>query len=358
MKEILVPRLNANDDQVELAYLYIQNGAYVKTGQEIVDLGSSKATVTVRSEHEGYIIVNGKRGSKVKVGAVLATISKEKPILNQSIGQSKIENAPLGITRLSPAAEAYLHSMGKSISDFEVKGLVTTDMLQGPKSRAVSKEYSNLPVPEGLRTKRINARKSIEIDHLSAGEEGNLTSTLTVQFLAEDLLKRLKMHFAGGLLPLIIHEFSQLLDENPSFTSFFFAGEIYHYDRVNMGVAIDIDNGLKIVTIRNSEKLFPQQIYEALTDFAMRDLTNELTESDLSDSTVTVTDLSAQNILHFRPLLNGRQAVILGVGGDSELPGHPISLNITFDHRVLSGREVALFLNDLKQRLLQFKALS
>ena len=74
------------------------------------------------------------------------------------------------------------------------------------------------------------------------------------------------------------------------------------------------------------------------------------------DSSLTITDLSGFDILYFHPLINGKQSAIIGIGGDSTQPDYPMSINMTFDHRVSDGREVATFLNQLRARLISYAA--
>ena len=76
-----------------------------------------------------------------------------------------------------------------------------------------------------------------------------------------------------------------------------------------------------------------------------------LTPADVAESSLTISDLSMENVLFFQPLLNHRQALALGVGGDLELPGQPLTLTATFDHRVTSGREVSAFLATIRRLL-------
>jgi pyruvate/2-oxoglutarate dehydrogenase complex dihydrolipoamide acyltransferase (E2) component len=82
---------------------------------------------------------------------------------------------------------------------------------------------------------------------------------------------------------------------------------------------------------------------------------NEILPEELINSTITVTDLSNQDILYFHPLINGYQSAIIGIGGDSSRPEYPMAINMTFDHRVSTGREVATFLNELKKRILSYQ---
>lgn len=365
-KQMLVPRLNANDNKVSIAHWYVAHGDFVRAGQDLVDLGTSKATVAVQSTEEGYVQILHPAGTKADVGSPLAKFfPKADKVPASPAGAAKpLPSENLGETRFSRSALAYMEQNGLKKEDYRNRGLVTLDILLGKEAEPAGSApamrigaASLTPVPEGLRMKRPNALKSAEISSLSTGQEGNIVSSLTVQFQAENILKTLRTlgAFNGAILPVIIHEFAKLAREYPNLTAFFANNQTHFYDEVNVGVAIDTGNGLKVVTLKETSQLFPAAIYESLTDFAMRDLRGELVEEDLTGNTVTVTDLSAQNILHFQPLINGRQSAILGIGGDSTLPGHPMSLTLAFDHRVFAGREAAVFLNALKSRLLEYR---
>jgi 2-oxoglutarate dehydrogenase E2 component (dihydrolipoamide succinyltransferase) len=117
-------------------------------------------------------------------------------------------------------------------------------------------------------------------------------------------------------------------------------------------VAIDLGQGLKVVTLTEAEKLGAEGISRRLAELTLDYMETRLAPADVQGATFTVTDLSAFDVLQFEPLMNGRQCAILGLGGDSTLPGHPMSLTLAFDHRVLSGREVGTFLRALRDRLL------
>jgi hypothetical protein len=150
---------------------------------------------------------------------------------------------------------------------------------------------------------------------------------------------------------LIHYEVARLLTQWPQLTAYFADGSVHFYDRVDLGVAFDLGKGLKVVTLQDANKLLPVNFYEKTIEIGIRYLENRIRPDELIGSTITVTDLSGFDILHFHPLINGRQAAIIGIGGDSAQPGYPMSINITFDHRVSNGREVASFLSELRNRL-------
>lgn len=425
---MLVPRVNTNDDEVEIVHWYVKNQEFVEKDREIVDLESSKAVVSIESEASGYILTHGRVGDTVRVGIPLATFYSELSELEaalrgESTSQSnqtsqiheskaalpvileeqvsiaempqpatisedganskelqaapkekatesvqEVEKPSFNFTRFSQSAKEYIERNNLDSSRFEGMGLVSVEVIEeilGLKPSPVPPSSSPQTPPQiespaankgSLRSEKVGKSKQIEISLLSAGQAGGINSSLTVQFNSTGIRKTLEEvgSLSGQILPLILFEFSHLIEEHPAFSAYYEAGQIYYYDRVDLGLAIDLGKGLKVPVIRNANLLSPVELLETINNYAIQYLENRLAASDLMGGTVTVTDLSNEGILHFQPLLNQNQSIILGIGGDSSIDGYPMTLTIVFDHRVLAGREVALFINTLKKRLLSY----
>jgi pyruvate/2-oxoglutarate dehydrogenase complex dihydrolipoamide acyltransferase (E2) component len=258
------------------------------------------------------------------------------------------------------------------LKSFEGAGLVTAKSLLPPVQpdpqinakanvqdpKTVVPKSAEVPPFPNLKSEKVNRNKKFEIAALTAGQSGNINSSLTIQFNSDKVratLRSLKV-LNGQMLPLMLYELAQCLKISPRFNSFFFQENIYFYDHINIGVAMDLGEGLKVGVIKDANLLMPIDIYKILTDYSMKYIKNKLTVEEVSEGTVTVTDLSGDNILYFQPLINQNQTIILGFGGDSHLPGHPMSITGVFDHRVLSGRDVANFIVDFKKRILSYES--
>lgn len=379
--ELLLPKINTNDNTVELAHWYVEDGERVEAGADLVDVSSSKAVVTLPAEKSGYVLRRWAVGEEVAVGAVLASIfgdraqyeaakkaaaSGERPRAGARPPATATSGSFAG-TRFSKAALEHLAQSGLDPAHYQGAGLVSRRHLTGADSHETEAHLARggsgsleMPLPTfaaGMRASKTPKIKKLEIEALTSGQMGNVNSSLTVEFRSAGVRRALREldAFNGQVLPLILFEFSRLLEKEPFFTAFYNAGHVYHYDQVNLGVAIDLGRGLRVAVVREANRLLPIELYERVTDFTLRYMDNKLTEEDLTGGSVTVTDLSSQNIRAFQPLINQHQAVILGVGGDAGLEGHPMSLTLVFDHRVLTGREVATFLAELKERLLNYE---
>ena len=155
---------------------------------------------------------------------------------------------------------------------------------------------------------------------------------------------------SDSFLPIIIFEVSRLLNNYPILNAYFDEDVIRLYEKINIGIAIDIDDGLKVCKLNSTNEMSMSDIENNLSknidDYMNRDLKVE----QLSGSTFTVTDLSSFGVSGVVPLVNYNQCAILGISAlDKKLSR--ITLSLSFDHRVTEGKIVSLFLSDLKRRL-------
>ena len=369
-----VPTINANDEFVVVVRWHAADGARIAKGTPLVDVETTKAVVTVEAERDGWVRHRARENSEIALGAELAWYFSEESELAAAVVDSPpaVPLAPLAapaaaapakaaptaveptgefsLTRLTPEAEKLAASLGLdplALGDAKL-GLVTSNVLR---ERLAPRSPVPVPADDGLRRERAALAKRAEIGALSEGAEGNLRSSLTVYFDSAGVRARAEAEECG-LLPLVLAELAPLLAANPRFTAFYEEGRTVFYDAVRLGVAIDLGQGLRVVTVRDAATLDAAAIGRRLAELTLDYMENRLAPAEVQGATFTVTDLSAFDVLQFEPLINGRQSAILGLGGDSTLPGHPMSLTIAFDHRVLTGREVGEFLRALRNRIL------
>jgi pyruvate/2-oxoglutarate dehydrogenase complex dihydrolipoamide acyltransferase (E2) component len=154
-------------------------------------------------------------------------------------------------------------------------------------------------------------------------------------------------------LVVILHETAKLLASYRQMNACYYNEAMHQYENVNLGFAVDIDRGLKVLVIRNAQSLTFPELSARFEELLVRYSTNTLQISDLTGSTFTVTDLSAAGVHTFDPLINVNQAAILGIGADHPGPGgtSEFMLSCAFDHRLLGGRIVSEFMGELSRRL-------
>ncbi len=127
-------------------------------------------------------------------------------------------------------------------------------------------------------------------------------------------------------------------------------------ETIDISLAVDTDAGLVVPVVRDPAAATLKSLQQTVTDLADRARSRQLTAAEMSGGAFTLTNLGAQGIDAFTPILNLPQAAILGVGrirevpvvrGEEIVPGQEIALSLTFDHRVLDGAPAATFLAEL-----------
>jgi pyruvate/2-oxoglutarate dehydrogenase complex dihydrolipoamide acyltransferase (E2) component len=332
---VSAPRINTNDDEFEVVAWHVADGAWVNAGDELADVETSKAVVTINAESAGYVRPLVAVSCVVRVGEPLYLCASTAEALAQPV-QRPADVTPVSAAvpdvaepsapRLSRAAQRMAAERGIATDSF--RGLVTARALAGNAPAAANAVETNaarataLPpaaiAPAGPavpRRERVSRGKLAEAQALATGERGNINSLLTVYFDSAAVRARLlrEQSFDGNIQPLILFEISRLLKQWPQFTAYFDDGEIRYYDRIDLGVAMDLGQGLKVVTLRDASRLMPIEIFEQTIAAGLRYLDNKLTPEELTGSTLTVTDLSGFNVLHFHPLINGHQSAIIGL---------------------------------------------
>jgi pyruvate dehydrogenase E2 component (dihydrolipoamide acetyltransferase) len=167
-------------------------------------------------------------------------------------------------------------------------------------------------------------------------------------------LNRSFQYLRDTLLPVIIYESSRLLTDYPLLNAYFTGDGTAIYKEVNPGFAIDIDKGLKVLKVAGAGQMTMATIEAEILRLSGDYLDDRVQVEQLSDITFTITDLSAEGVAFFQPLVNKMNSAILGVSAiDTKL--QRCMLSLTFDHRVTEGKTVARFLNELKQRIESYR---
>ena len=169
---------------------------------------------------------------------------------------------------------------------------------------------------------------------------------------------------AFGVMPalndVVLKAVAVALEAHPALNAALVDGAVHRYREINLGVAVDVEDGLVVPVLRNADKLDPGRIASAVADLTTRARAGKLAPADFEGATFTVSNLSALGVDWFTPVLNPPQCALLGVGRIRRTPaavGREIAIRdvatfvLTFDHRALDGAPAARFLAKLKRLL-------
>ena len=346
--EVILPKQNPNDDAAEVLRWLVADGDQVAAGDDLLEVESTKAVSVIESPGPGYLRRLAAEGDVVPTGAPIALLF---PSLDELAATATApdpgETAPaMTGPRFSAEGLRELRRLDLSADLFQGRGLITGAMV-----RRTAEELTD--ARPAVRSTPIGPAKQTEIARLHAGGAA-LASALTVAFGA-DALDRAPAEGDVPPLPLalIIHALAGALTEFPELNARFAGDHVEQYTDINVGVAVDAGHGLRVPVIKHADRLGPEQITLELLDLLAAYHDRGLHADDVAGATVTVSDLSGQNVLQFQPRINQDQTLAVGVGADTSLPGRPMTLTAVFDHRVSSGRAVADFLTRVRARLLE-----
>lgn len=392
MTQVFVPRESVNDQTVLVRRVLVSTGTAVQTDMVVVEIETSKTALEIQAPCVGVVIHSLHEGQEVEVGALLFTVQNANtpppaaaPTTPSPEGkriasaeqdadpaQPAVPSAALNETALfSKAAQAAASRLGASLDAFQGRWVTRADIERGRLAeacaelvptptnaeRAPAKESGatpKMPLPVGLtyHERTQSMRKRAEVDSLTLGQHAETTSTIGIvislpgsRLVAPDFL------FRDSISDLVVFESARLFKEYPELNAFNIDGRrIGIYADVNFGISFDNVANLKVLTLRNADRLDLLQLQRGISDLL------DVFESDkpisaelLGGATVTLSDLSATGASFMLPLLNGKQSMILGIIKKSL---SAFEILASFDHRVTEGLRVTRFLEALRDRIL------
>ena len=354
---------------------YAQEGAPVEQGAPLYSVETDKATVDVEAPAGGVLLrIDAEADREYPVGATLAWIGDAGEDLPDRTDETAA--APAAVSdeqRVTPVARRLAERHGVDADRLEGTGpggRVTKEDVQRavdsgdapPLEEKPSGEPAHDVVPlEGIR--RVTAER------LSAHWTGapQVTEGLDIDMTAMRAFRnanRSEWRAAYGIVPalndIVLKAAAAALEANPALNAAFVDGAVRRYRDINLGMAVDVEDGLVVPVLRDAGRLDLGGIARAAADLTARARSRKLAPTDFEGATFTVTNLAALGVDWFTPVLNPPQCAILGVGRMRRTPavtGNEVAIRdiatfvVTFDHRALDGAPAGRFLSRLKRLL-------
>jgi pyruvate/2-oxoglutarate dehydrogenase complex dihydrolipoamide acyltransferase (E2) component len=349
-----VPQINPNDEHAIVVRWHVDKGARVRAGQTLVTLETTKTTFDVDAPRDGYAFFEHEPNAEIAVGAPVAWIADTNGAL-----QIPVQRPPaVDASRTEPGARftrkalKLMKERGLTAADFPGDTRVDADVVERLGVRQTTAPSAT--PPRDAEPLELSPAKVAEIHALQRVYEQVVPSTVTVALdcgRLDERLRRLAVdHGPVSLLELCIHEVARLLPEWPELNGFYAQRAAWRHRSVAVGFAVNLGRGLRVPVVKRAAEMALQDVARAVRDLSLRYMRDELTIDDVSGGTFTITDLSAEGVVHFAPVLNERQSAILGL--TAERPGAGTrDLILSFDHRLSDGMRSARFLAELRARL-------
>ncbi len=371
----------------------IKTGDFVNRDDILVELETDKATVEVVAESAGVIQIVKKQGETVAIGEVMARID------NTAIaaGAGKAATAPAATATaatlppppspqisaasgqpLSPAVRRITEESNVNPSNVAgtgkdgriTKGDVIAHLEGGANPAPVTAFQIKPQVASGSRSERREPmtllRRKIAERLVHAQETAAILTTFNeidmsaVMKIRSDYKDKFKEKYGVGLgfMSFFIKASVEALKQYPQVNGWIDGTDIVYHDYYDIGVAVSGNRGLVVPVIRDAERMSPAELEMAVGDYGKRAKDGKLTVDEMTGGTFTVSNGGVFGSLMSTPILNPPQSAILGM---HKIQERPIVVNgqivirpmmyvaLSYDHRIIDGRESVGFLIKIKE---------
>ena len=375
MIEIKVPSPGESITEVEIANWLVESGDYVEKDQEICEIDSDKATLTINAEESGEINILVNPGEMVPVGSIICTIddSKKSNISNKTSNPvSKIEKeVPLSINKgtvinePSPAAKKMMReSQIVNINGTGKDGRITKqDVIKSKAAMGVGpgKRKSQRKKLSSLRRKLASRLVSVknETAMLTTFNEVDMTEVNKIRKNYKEKFQK-KYGVKLGYMSFFTKAVVKALQEFPDVNSMIDGDEIVHYDYQDISIAVSTPKGLMAPVVRNAEDLDFFGVENEIARLATKARDGKISIDDMLGGTFTITNGGVFGSMLSTPIINPPQSAILGMHNIVERPmvvngkivSRPIMyIALSYDHRIIDGKESVGFLVSVKNSL-------
>ncbi len=389
--EMKVPSPGESIKEVEIATWLVKTGDYVEKDQALAEVDSDKATLELPAEASGIITLKAEEGDTVAVGAIVCLIdtSAAKPsgeVKSEAPKEVvKKEAAPVVVPTPAPVASAPVASFATGTPSpaakkiLDEKGIKPADVVgTGVKGRVTKEDAVNanhsMGTPTGgsrgservklsmLRRKvaeRLVSAKN-ETAMLTTFNEVNMTPVNLIRNEYKDAFKAKHGGLGLGYMSFFTKAVTRALQLYPDVNSMIDGDYKIAYDFCDISVAVSGPKGLMVPVVRNAETLSFRGIEAEIKRLAIRARDGQITVDDMTGGTFTISNGGVFGSMLSTPIINPPQSGILGMHNIIERPIavngkveiHPMMyVALSYDHRIIDGRESVGFLVAVKEAL-------
>lgn len=392
--EMKVPAVGESITEVTISNWAKGDGDFVALDEVIAEIESDKATFDLTAEAQGKLQIVAQEGDTLEIGALICKIEVtegEAPASSPSSDSTSSVSGPSASSdsktyatgHASPAAAKILEEKGVSASDVKgtgVDGRITKeDAMKAQKPAAPSKQESSKPELEApilgggvsreqRREKMSSLRKTVSRRLVSVKNETAMLTTFNEVNMKPimDLRKKHKEEFKEknevglGFMSFFTKAVCVALKEWPAVNAQIDGTEMIFNDYCDISIAVSAPKGLVVPVIRNAESMSFVQIEKEVIRLATKARDNKLSIEEMEGGTFTLTNGGVFGSMMSTPIINAPQSAILGMHNIVERPVvengeiviRPMMyVALSYDHRIIDGRESVSFLVRVKQLL-------
>lgn len=401
MVDIKVPPVGESINSVILASWLVNDGDYVELDQMLCELESDKATFEVPSEKAGVIKIVASVDDELAIGALLCTIDETAAPPAGGSAPAKAETAEeapaakVEAPTAAPAASGSNYATGtpspaaakilaeKGIDASTVKGtgkdgrITKADAQAATASPKKSSASVSVSADSGAssafsretRTERMSSLRKTIAKHLVNSKNGtamlttfnevDLTAVKEIRAKYKEPFKE-KHEIGLGFMSFFMKAAAMALMEQPAVNAQIEGNHIKYHDFVDISIAVSTPKGLVVPVVKNVESLSMKDVEKKVKELALKGRENKLTLEEMTGGTFTVTNGGVFGSLQSTPIINAPQSAILGM---HKIQNRPMAINgevvikpmmylaVSYDHRIIDGKEAVTFLVRVKELL-------
>ncbi|HIF89714.1 MAG TPA: dihydrolipoyllysine-residue succinyltransferase [Candidatus Thioglobus sp.] len=366
MIEIKVPVLPESISEATVAVWHKQPGDLVQVDDVIVEIETDKVVLEVPAEEEGvFTKIIAQEGETVGARQVLGQMTEGSEIQDNEPEEPKTETA--SPTEVDPEPEPQIES--------EASSPVADEQPPKPQGPIIAKTPST-PLPAITpasnrmeeRVPMSRLRKTIATKLHSATQNTAMLTTFNEVDMSAilSMRKSYKEAFAKkygvklGFMSFFVKAAVEALKKYPTVNAYIDGHDIVYHGYCDVSVAVSSDRGLVVPVLRDAHKMAMHDIEKNIIDYAARAQAGSLTLEEMMGGTFTISNGGVFGSLLSTPILNSPQSAILGmhktqeraVVVDGEIVVRPMMyLALSYDHRIIDGREAVQFLISIKDAL-------
>ncbi len=389
--EMKVPSPGESITEVEIATWLVKDGDYVEKDQAIAEVDSDKATLELPAEQAGIITLKAEEGEVVKVGQVVCLIDMDAakpegnaapaPVKEEPKAEAPKQETPkpaekpapatYATSAPSPAAKKILDEKGidaSAVSGTGRDGRITKDDAQKAAPGVPAMGSSNSGSRAQTTTKLSVLRRKLAARLVSVKNETAMLTTFNEVDMSEifRIRKQYKEEFAAkhgvglGFMSFFTKAVTRALQMYPDVNAMIDGDYKINNEFCDISIAVSGPKGLMVPVLRNAENLTLRGVEASIKELATKVRDGKITIDEMTGGTFTITNGGVFGSMLSTPIINPPQSAILGMHNIIE---RPVAVNgkveirpmmylaVSYDHRIIDGRESVGFLVAVKEAL-------
>ena len=365
MKEIKVPILPESITEATVAAWHKKPGDFVEIDDVVVEIETDKVVLEVPAEESGVLSeISAEEGETVSEQQLLGMIDDDADAVDAKSNEAQEDT--------KEKVEESVSSVPNEPDETEEKEEKQEEIIEKPQEQInQASETSSAQVSSNRMEERVpmtRIRKTIANKLHSASQNTAMLTTFNEVDMSEILSMRAsykeafekKYSVKLGFMSFFVKAAVESLKKFPTVNAYIDGDEIVYHAYCDVSVAVSSDRGLVVPVLRDAHKMGMHDIEKGIVDFAVRAQDGTLGIEEMSGGTFTISNGGVFGSLMSTPILNSPQSAILGmhktqerpVAVDGEVVIKPMMyLALSYDHRIIDGKEAVQFLISIKEAL-------